>query len=224
MKTRTVRLSDLVLDWSLYPRNEVDSTNRSRLKAAVQSGAVLPPIVVDDKSLRVVDGFHRYHVYRYLYSPEQEIEVIARTYGSEKEMRADAIRSNVVHGKPLSPLDYAYVISKFGGEFSTEEFAEIMQQPEDRIERIITERIGTSPKGEPVVLKRQMRSLAGKKLTAKQMDANEHASGIWSHVAVINQLIRLIESGVLDRTDALVMERLEKLHSLIHEVEARHVS
>lgn len=224
MDTRIVKLSELVLDWDLYPRNEVDSTNRSRIKAAIQSGVIMPPIIADAQSLRITDGFHRYHVYRDMFSPDHEVEIIAREYESEKAMKADAVRLNVTHGKPLSPLDYAYIISKFGGDFTTEEFADIMHQPESRITKIISERIATSPKGEPVVLKRQMRSLAGKKLTKKQVDANEHAGGMWSHVAVINQVIRLLESGVFDYTDARVMERLAKLRTLLDDVEVSNVS
>jgi len=62
MNIKKVKAIELIFDWNLWPRYEaedLDSTNLRRMKSAILAGITLPPIIVNKKDNRIVDGFHR---------------------------------------------------------------------------------------------------------------------------------------------------------------------
>jgi len=67
-----VALADLVLDYELYPRVRLSDMYVAELAEALRSGVVLPPVVVDRASNRVVDGFHRVKAHCGFSSPPPE--------------------------------------------------------------------------------------------------------------------------------------------------------
>ncbi|MFI1885941.1 ParB N-terminal domain-containing protein [Streptomyces jumonjinensis] len=79
------------------PRLAGESSDHIRLLA--ESGARLPPIVVQRSTMRVIDGMHRLQAA--LLCGETEIEV--RFFdGPEKDSFVLAVESNITHGLPLS--------------------------------------------------------------------------------------------------------------------------
>src|SRR5271155_2464210 len=64
---KTIALSELVLDFDIYPRVDVDTTNVSRIQDAITAKVAMPPLVIDKTSKRIIDGFHRYKAYRHIY-------------------------------------------------------------------------------------------------------------------------------------------------------------
>lgn len=109
-----VKISSLILNYNLYPRKQYDEYTLHRIQQALESGAALPPVIADEKSRMVVDGFHRIHVYKQLYGADHEIEVEYRNYPSIKKMFLDAVRINAVHGTPLSFDDRIHVATISG--------------------------------------------------------------------------------------------------------------
>ena len=106
---------ECIRDWGMWPRSdaqELDGTNLARIKEAMRAGQKLPPIVVDKKSLRVVDGFHRLEATIKLYGDNADIEVEFRTYKNDGEMFADAVELNAKSSLPLSPRDKIHCILK----------------------------------------------------------------------------------------------------------------
>src|SRR5688572_13414948 len=55
----TIKASELVEDFDLYPRGDVDGTHVLSLVQALEAGVELPPIIACKKTKRIVDGFHR---------------------------------------------------------------------------------------------------------------------------------------------------------------------
>ena len=92
-----MNLCDLVLDFSLYPRVSVDSTHVRRLHEAFLSGVTLPFVIVDEKSKRVVDGFHRVTMWKQELSADAEVGVEVRSYKTE----ADLSRRSTARGSRL---------------------------------------------------------------------------------------------------------------------------
>ena len=45
------KLSDLVLDYSIYPRKEIDRQHAAIIQEAIEGGAVMPPLVLETKTL-----------------------------------------------------------------------------------------------------------------------------------------------------------------------------
>ena len=53
-----MQAAQLVEDFSLYPRSQVDGSHVQRLSEALLAGETLPSIIVDESG-RIIDGFHR---------------------------------------------------------------------------------------------------------------------------------------------------------------------
>lgn len=214
MSTSMVKVSELIMDYTLYPRKEIDATNRSAIVAALEAGQVLPPIIADADSLRIIDGFHRTAAYLQVFGPEHEVEVELRKYDDEREMWRDAIAYNAKHGRRLSPLDIAIVISRNRQSFNLDEgdLADALGVTTERLEQVIARRFAANS-DEP--LKGVYKELAGKRITKKQKKANEEAGGFWSQVALLNQVVALLESDTVNLDDERVVSRLIEIRGLI---------
>lgn len=63
---RSLNTAELILDYGLYPRHSIDSQHVSYMVESIRAGVALPPVVIDKKSKRVVDGFHRVTAFQHL--------------------------------------------------------------------------------------------------------------------------------------------------------------
>lgn len=213
-ETRMVKLAELVLDFNLYPRVQVDSTHVASLRRAFGAGCEFPPIVVDAKSLRIIDGFHRYNVYKRDLDKQAEIEVVAKRYRNESEMLLDAIRYNARHGRMFSSYDRAHSVLK-ATELGVDDvaLASALNVDPKYIGELRTDK--TAKCGElHVPIKRTIRHMAGRDLTKQQHQANDRLGGM-SQMFYVNQLITLIESKLIDRGNEALALRLHRLASLL---------
>lgn len=217
---RKLKAAELVLDFDLYPRNNVDSHNVRNLVDALASGAELPPVIIDRKSKRVVDGFHRVRAtLQHFGEEEAEIEVIEKTYKDDAAIFLDAMKYNAQHGAKLDPCDRTHcVIVAERLQIPLDAVAGALHMPVEKLGRLRTDRTATAG-GLTIPLKRTVRHFAGKKLTKRQSEANDKLSGM-NQVFYANQLIELLEAGMLDLTDESLIERLRHLHELLSGVVA----
>ena len=102
---KKMKAAQLVLDFGLYPRNNVDEHNVKNLVDALAAGTELPPVIIDRKSKRVVDGFHRVRAHLRLFGDNAEIDVITKNYKNDAELFLDAMRYNASHGAKLDTCD-----------------------------------------------------------------------------------------------------------------------
>lgn len=110
-----IKAIECVLDWNLWPRqsaDKLDTANVRQMKEALEAGIILPPVIVSQSDMRVIDGFHRVTAHLELFGDDAEIEADIRLYSSEKEMFLDAGRYNAKHGLPMSPKDRVHFIIK----------------------------------------------------------------------------------------------------------------
>jgi ParB-like nuclease domain len=92
---RVVRLTNLSVGYS--PRQtKVDPDHVATLVDVVDR---LPPVVVDERTMTVIDGIHRLEAFRTL--GRSHIPVVMFR-GDEMEALVTAIQANIKHGKPLS--------------------------------------------------------------------------------------------------------------------------
>jgi hypothetical protein len=93
-----IPVGDLILSDS--PRRSGE--NLDHVRALAESEDHLPPIIVHQPTMRVVDGMHRLRAARM----RGETEIEARFFqGDEASSYVLAVRSNVAHGLPLSLAD-----------------------------------------------------------------------------------------------------------------------
>lgn len=211
--TRTIKASKLVLDYDLYPREQIQSFHIRQMIEALEAGTVLPPITVDRKSKRVVDGFHRVRAYQKLYGKDTEVPAILKTYESEAQMFAEAIALNTSHGRTLTPYDRARCIAR-AEELKIEPTvaARALNMTVEALGRLKTERLGYF-QTKPITLKRTMAHKAGEELTEEQVEYNRHAGP--NQTFFINQVIGMLEANAVDWEQETVVKALKHLYELL---------
>lgn len=210
-KPVSIPLATLVEDNTLYPRARVDPMNVRKLVAALEAGETLPPILIEAKTRRIVDGFHRVMATRKHLGLTAEIDAIEKVYASDAELFKDAVRLNAAHGRTLSPYDCArsLVLAEQAG-ISRDEIASCLSITVERANKLYAQKVSvvvqnTTPM--PVAIKCTVGHLAGKELTPAQVDTMGHIGGM-RQIFYVNQLITLIESDLLDVANDGLMERL----------------
>lgn len=209
-KTVTMKASELVEDFSIYPRNGVFDGHVYDIAECLRAGTAFPPIKADAKTKRITDGFHRRRGNIVIYGDDAEVEVMLVTYKNDAEMVADAIASNAIHGRRLTTADIArcaLLARQF--RISRDSLADCLHITRDKLDDITARRIATGKSG-PVVVRRAQEHLGGRKLTKAQESVAPHVGG---HTAIyhINILLKLIESKSLP-DDERLFERLRQLH------------
>jgi len=214
---RRMKAAELILDFDLYPRNNVDAFNVRNLVEALELGIELPPIVSDRKSKRVVDGFHRVRASIRFGGDEAEIDVIEKNYKNEAEMFLDAMKYNANHGAKLDKADRVHcIIIAERLKISSKAVAGALHLSIDKLGDLTNDRIATCG-GLRIPLTRTNQHMAGKRLSKKQRAANERSSGM-NQQFYVNQIIDLIEADLLDTNDSKLMERLLVLGKLLDKV------
>ena len=215
MVLKTVPIARLVEDFALYPRHDVDTAYVSHLVRAIQAGSVLPPPVVDGKSWRVIDGFHRIRAALRVHGPEGRLEVDARRYKDEASMVKDAVLLNATHGRKLDKQDLtrsALLLQKHGTE--NKDIAIILHTTEPNVEQILVKVVLVEGAVEPAKPNVWPTGGAPRELSQEQQEVAQSSSG-WKSSQTVRQLTRELEVGLLDMEDAGLVEKLWALHSAI---------
>ena len=211
---KTVSASALVEDYTLYPRAQVDAQHVREMVESLKAGGVLPPIIVDRATMRVVDGFHRLAALRRVYGADAEIPVVLNSYVSEADIFESAMRLNAAHGRNLTSYDKAraiYLASQLGIEKAT--IASALNLTLERVDHLQVNRMTA----DGVPLKYTMAHMAGTKLDEHQGRMNQRAGGM-SPVFYINQVSALLDSGSLDLGNAKVMAALRRLDGALESI------
>jgi len=222
MVTR-IKAATLMEDFNLYPRSEVDGAHVAKIVLALEAGEKLPPVIVDEKSHRIVDGFHRTRAVLRHFGDGADIEADLRKWPSEKDMYLDAVRLNARHGKGITGAEQTGAILK-AQMFKIEPraIASSLGITVARVETILSTRVGkirvgSLSTGKQVPLKRSIGHMAGKTLTLEQAEANDMLPG-QDQVLLIRQLVALIENGLLDTESKQVMEQIARLRNALKEI------
>lgn len=218
-KTVTMPVAELILDYDLYPRHHIDTTNVTSISQAIDAGEQLPPVVADLGSKRVTDGFHRVTAYL-RQSPDSRIKVTLIDYPDEQTMFVDAVQRNARHGVKLSSFDRARTVL-IGDRLSidTERLAGALAVDVDVLAKLRAARTAYDKSGKPVAIKRNARHLAGSKITERQERANRRAQG-WPLSFHVDQIINAIEGDLVDWDDPRNGEAVARLREVLAAVPA----
>ena len=216
---KTVKAVELILDWNLWPRHDahsLDSTNITRMCEALKAGVTLPPVIVAS-DMRVVDGFHRTRAHLQEFGDDTKMRVDMRTYESDADMFADAIRYNAINGLPRSPKDRAHAIlkaRKFKLPMSV--IAMALGMSEASTKEFLKKRTATNPDGEKIALSYGASSLANTQLTEEDMpfvnSGGPSMAGMYA-----SMLIKALEAPSLVFSEE-TKERFRTLRDLIGKV------
>jgi len=222
-RLKKVKLLDLIEDFELYPRANIDAATIQALRHAIRAGVTLPPMVVCAKTLVIADGFNRERAHKAEFGEQYEIEVLTREYASRRDLFLDAIHLNSTHGAKLDPFDRAHAaLNAKAMHIAAGAIAKALSITEDALTVLLRDRgarkriagVRSGNSEEVIVLKRTVRHMAGKLLTEKQALLNEHLSG-QQPVAQVNELLALFDAQLIDYQNAKLVERLLLLGRVI---------
>ena len=208
------KLSALVLDFDLYPRGKVDSQHVAQIAASIEAGTELPPLVIEKKTKRMVDGFHRHRSYIRVYDLDHEVLCIEKTYKDDGALFLDAMRYNAAHGRALTQHDKAHcLILAANFKLSDNLVAEALHLTTERIGTLRSTRIGRIG-ARPIALKQTIKHMAGRKLSEAQETVNKKLSGM-NQLFYVNQVAMLIENNLVDADDDKLLNGFERLRVLL---------
>lgn len=209
MKKR--KCSELIVDFDLYPRGQRDSQHISDIVSALAAGEEMPPVIICKKSKRIVDGVHRHAAYLRHFGDDAEIEVIEKTYASDREFFIDAMRYNSGHGAKLRPFDCSHcAIIAERLHIAETDLASALRMTTDRLSALRVGRTASNEAAQSVPIKASIRHKAGDTLTPQQEQVNKKLSGM-NTLFHVNQIIMLIDSDLLDTDNPDLMHRLTVL-------------
>lgn len=216
---REIKLSELILDYNIYPRREVDAHHAAIIQEAIEGGAVLPPMVIEKKTKRVVDGFHRHRAYRRISRNDSNFVVtcIEKTYRSEAELFLDAMRYNAEHGRALTKFDRTHcVLLAQQLEIADKDIAKVLHIQVDAVQQLVVDRsaYGSGGKQQLTPIKATIRHKAGQKLSKSQVECNAKLGGM-NPSFYANQLIMLVQNDLINRKDENVIAKLQLLAELL---------
>lgn len=109
MPSERLRLSELTEDPGIYPRGSVSDVRVDDLAYALDAGAVLPPLVIDAATRKIVDGVHRARACRKRLGADAAVLCDVRDFADDAEMLLESARLNAGHGLPLGRNDQRVV-------------------------------------------------------------------------------------------------------------------
>lgn len=216
------KLSDLIVDYTIYPRNEVDRHHVSVIQLAIEGGAEVPPLVIEASTKRIVDGVHRYRAYKRIYgddNPEAAVTCIEKEYKNDAALFLDAMRYNASHGRSLTRFDRTHcVIMAKQLRVSEKDIAKVLHVPPSEIKRIVADRsamFDNEGKQTLTPIKGTIKHKAGATLTDEQVTCNKKLGGM-DQTFYVNQIILLIENDLLNHDDEELMSKLAVLAKLLN--------
>jgi len=218
-------LDELVEDTKLYPRVDVDTTHVSSLCEAMRQGQKLPPIIVDKRSRRIVDGFHRVRAWRRVYGAEAPpIEVELVDYADEAAILIDAVRRNAAHGRVLDSQDKIRIVRMMSNAgIAVTTIAETLHVTTDTAKALYAKvaEIEQHPAYPAdthvetyVPLKASVSHFAGRTMTPEQAEAHKSAPGT-SYMLLVRQLQQGLEFGLVDDSNTTLREALVGLRTAL---------
>lgn len=215
MKVKEIPIASLVFDYKFYPRQHVDNINVRSLVNALQAGAELPPIVVDEKTKCVIDGWHRSQAWRRVFGSDAKIPAQVITYADDASMLEDSIRRNGDHGQRLGAADQMHcALQAEEVGLSLERVAIALNMTVEKYESLTKRKIGQLSTGRATVLKATLQPFAGQALTPNQAEANQRAGGMRA-IFYVNQVINLLENDLIDWDDVGLTTRMMRLRELL---------
>jgi len=208
----TLPIGDLVEDYHLYPRSEVDGSTVEQFREALKAGAKFPPLRVCSKTLRIIDGFHR----RTAYEREGATYVLCslEDVADDVDLFRRAAAANASHGRRYSVDDYATAVrlaKRLG--LTREQISADLFLPLDRVEKL--ERISAG-RGAPTPLERNIPKAGGKpsKLVEKSMDTI-------SQITWTTSLLRCLREGYVNEQSEELRSQLVELSEALGEYLSR---
>lgn len=219
MKTKILKLEEVLFDKETYPRQNPDFVTVARYINAMKAGAKFPAITVAllNKKYYLVDGLHRLKATKAIKESHIEAEVI--NVKDKREIYVEAVKKNIIHGHQFSTFEVVNItITLEKWNMSKSQISEIVRIPSEKLSGFVAKRAirvtGSTEDGQSA-LRKTLNHLAGTE-QAVDFDANTSSvKGGATQKELLDNLITLLENGWIDTQNEEVAERLIKLYKLL---------
>lgn len=228
MTKRALPLAQLLEDMSVYPRHTVDDVYVNQLAEALRAGVVLPLVVAEASSKRIVDGWHRVRAYRKVLGAEGVIDVDLRAYKTEADLLLEAIHLNASHGRKFDRIDQVRsVLMAQEAGVAADRIAIALNVTPARVETLrIRIAYAQAPAGAggddgegdgatqtiKIALKRPMLHFTGQAMTPEQAAAHDGQAGT-SYLLQVRQVQKALRYELMNRDDERLMAALAELQA-----------
>lgn len=222
---KAVPIQSIVVDKDLYPRQNVYWGQYYKYAEEIKSGAKFPLICLAflNKKYVLVDGRHRIEALKIL--KKESIEAEIYTGWNEKKIFEESIRRNIAHGLNLSPFEKRSIALKLKQwKYPLSKISSIIQVPMDKVDSFIAQRLINSLTGETikeVIIKSGIKHLAGQSFDNKELaNIQDTQSELHSRtqIQVLDELIDILEGGLINVDNEKIIEKLEILYKLIGKI------
>ena len=220
MKTKLLKLSEVVLDEKLYPRSHVDWQTSARYYNALKAGAEFPPITVAvlNKKFILVDGAHRLKAFKDCKEKFIKAEVLKNL--TPQQIYVESIKRNIANGRQFSAQEITQVaVTLEKWKLSQQAISEIVRIPVAQLKPFIAKRLTRiTETQEDIILKAPLQHLAGNDIPSAWgiADIQRGMGGSLSQASILGEVIRLIENDLLDLDNKLVAQKFKKLEKLLN--------
>jgi len=207
-----LQVAELVLDWDFYPRHQLNTQHIASIVDAMRAGIEMPPVIVEKKSKRLVDGWKRSRAALHVHGKTATIQAVEKRYKNDAEFYLDAVRYNKEHGEAYSNYDRIHAALKAERlGLKKVAIAEALGMTVQKLESLEIRKTAVKTNGtEKIALKRSLGHMKGRRLNAQQRKVNEGACG-WKPRFLADQLNSLISADLIDLKDKETLESLRQL-------------
>lgn len=218
---KRVEIQNVHFSEDLYPRVQYSWQTAYDYSQSMKTGAKFPPIVLAlyKNKLFLVDGKHRLEAMKLL--KKELIEAEVYTGWSMRKIFEEAITRNIAHGRVLSPFEKRRIALKLREmKYNPKSICKLIQIPAQKLDEFVGQRLVNAITGETIV-KSPLKHLAGSSVSREQKTFIEESSKeIYSksQISMLDEIIELLENGLMDLTDDKVVERLETIKTLLKQI------
>lgn len=225
---KAVALKDVVFDKTVYPRTGSYWLTSYDYSNSLKSGAKFPPITLalHDGKLILVDGKHRLEAFGS--NKKKTIPAEIYTGWNMEKIFVESIKRNIAHGRVLSPYEKRLCIMKLREmKITNKDISKLIQIPYEKLGNFVGQRLISSTTGKEFdleIIKSGIKHIAGgsyDEIETQTISGIQKNLSIGNQISLFNQLIYLLNGGLVDLNDKKIQESINKLFKLIKPLRQR---
>jgi hypothetical protein len=208
MAKRKVKVGELIVDPKLTELRPINLVFVSRYRQAYRTGAVLPPLIVEEGTNRVVSGNHRLHALLAEYGPDHETTVVSKRFSGELEVLKEFAKENATHGNPMDGITRKRIVAALLDMGApVEEVSGLFNVPVRSLKKWgehFVGVVGENGTQRLVPVKRGLNPAPGTTLTEKLYEEHKQKDRGVTAVELADQLLRWLRNGWVEPTGDIV--------------------
>lgn len=213
-----IKLCDIREDGTLQIRKinkQIVGEWVNKMKLGIQ----FPPMLIDGKSKKLIDGFHRIRAYQQALKVDDEVSVIMKDYKDEGEMILDAYSENNKHGFSMSTFDNKKGLYRLRGLGISENIIQITLGISNiKIKKWDRENVIVIVDNEKVTMpiKKGNEHLYGQEISKEVYEDMDQTYSGWNVTFHVNQILKRINDGTIDKNNEEQNMALAELRDAIN--------